>query len=315
MDIAAALAIAVGVTALQAWSMYRWVFGRPDVVRLVVVFALSLVAPAWCGALPVEARLVFAASVLFLCCRHVEVARRAYDPAMMTSRARFLLWLVIPGRSRAAKNTMQGRLFRQQGRARLARGLAIGGTVAVVELGIGALPSAVMESWATMRMTSLWVMYLVMTAEASLLSGLGMQGGIFVDELFHRPYLARSPVEMWGERWNRYVSWFAGLVYRPIARYVGPRVAVLVVFAGSGLAHEYIVWATLHETPHHAGWMVAYFCVQGVAVLATLVASRSMCRLPRSVAIGLHWIWLFATAELFMAPFEEIFAMAGWRLW
>jgi alginate O-acetyltransferase complex protein AlgI len=99
------------------------------------------------------------------------------------------------------------------------------------------------------------------------LAGAGWRAvGVPVRPLMERPWRARTLAEFWGARWNRGFSDVARfLVFRPLARRLGPAAGTLAGFGMSGLAHELVV-----SVPAAAGFGLptAYFLIQGLGVLA-----------------------------------------------
>lgn len=66
--------------------------------------------------------------------------------------------------------------------------------------------------------------------------------GLDARPLMLQPLRSDSLADFWGRRWN---TAFAALadrqVFRPLARRIGPRSALVVVFIGSGLLHEAVI--------------------------------------------------------------------------
>ena len=63
--------------------------------------------------------------------------------------------------------------------------------------------------------------------------------GFAVEKLWDCPVAATSLGDFWGRRWNRIVPGFLReVVFMPLARRVGPKLALLAVFLYSGLYHE-----------------------------------------------------------------------------
>jgi alginate O-acetyltransferase complex protein AlgI len=79
------------------------------------------------------------------------------------------------------------------------------------------------------------------------------------------PLRSTSVAEFWGRRWNAAFNDLAlGVVFRPMARRIGPAGATLSAFVVSGLIHEIVI-----SLPAGAGYGLptAYFLLQGTAVL------------------------------------------------
>ena len=80
------------------------------------------------------------------------------------------------------------------------------------------------------------------------------------------PLRSTSVAEFWGRRWNGAFNDLAlGLVFRPMARRVGPTAATLSAFGVSGLVHELVI-----SLPAGGGYGLptGYFLLQGLAILA-----------------------------------------------
>jgi len=88
--------------------------------------------------------------------------------------------------------------------------------------------------------------------------------GVGATSLMNSPIMATSLADFWGARWNLAFAVPARtLLFRPLARRVGPAGALLAVFAVSGLLHETVIAL---PTGGGWGWPTAYFLFQGVAV-------------------------------------------------
>ena len=128
---------------------------------------------------------------------------------------------------------------------------------------------------------------------------LALRGIDFTDP-FRSPFLAKSPAEFWGWRWN---TWVNHLLHRYVFLPVGGKrnlsLGVFSAFAVSGLAHEaifgFIAW-------HVTGWMLVYFLTQAALVMLTSrwQAFRTLTRRAPVVAWALTMIANFATGALFV---------------
>ena len=132
-----------------------------------------------------------------------------------------------------------------------------------------------------------------------LVAPLALRGIDFIDP-FRSPFLAKSPAEFWGWRWN---TWVSHLLHRYVFLHVGgkrrPSLGVFAAFAVSGLAHEaifgFIAW-------HVTGWMLVYFLMQAALVMLTSRwrAFRALTRRAPVVAWALTMIAMFASGSLFV---------------
>ena len=118
--------------------------------------------------------------------------------------------------------------------------------------------------------------------------------GLDFDDPFDSPFLARTPGEFWGRRWNTWVTHMLHrYVFVPSAGRHHPFRGTLAAFAVSGLVHE----AIFARVPGAAfGWMLAYFLVQGALVVAT-----SRWRALRSFAARHPWIARGVTIAVILA--------------
>ncbi|MEM8873559.1 MAG: MBOAT family O-acyltransferase [Planctomycetota bacterium] len=118
-----------------------------------------------------------------------------------------------------------------------------------------------------------------------------------IDHLF----TARTPAEFW-RRWNRpFRDFFDEHIFRPIGGARRPVFATLIVFAVSGLMHEYVFGVA---TGRVQGWQILFFMVQGCAAAATIRIR------PTGWAAGLWWArtmaFNLATTVLFCQSVDEV---------
>lgn len=89
--------------------------------------------------------------------------------------------------------------------------------------------------------------------------------GFAVEKLWDCPVAATSLGDFWGRRWNRIVSGFLReVIFTPVARRAGARVALLAVFLYSGLYHEMVSFLA----GSGYGGPMLYFLVQYLGVTA-----------------------------------------------
>jgi hypothetical protein len=285
---------------------------------LVPALLAAAMLPLWLPADLPELRGCVIPPTIGLAAKAFEILRgRVHDPSTVATFPRFLTWFFLPADTRWPRSPEDIRLTRRAGWQRLARLLgklpAILGMLTLASL----LPS--LHHWPLVSL--LWALamtYLCISSIADLLSGLVMLAGLHVAESFDSPLMARSPRDFWGRRWNRFVSTFAFRnIFLPLDGRRRPALAMAAVFFASGLAHEYLVLASLGGPGDTTGFMMAFFTVHGLAtILEGSLARRRGLRplLPRPIAIGVHTLWFVATAPLFFAPFHEIFGYTTWRL-
>jgi Membrane bound O-acyl transferase family len=124
--------------------------------------------------------------------------------------------------------------------------------------------------------------------------------GFAVEKLWDCPVAATSLGDFWGRRWNRIVSGLLReVIFLPLARRAGARVALFAVFLYSGLYHE--IFNVLAGSGY--GEPTLYFLVQylGVAAENTRPARRLLQGHPR---LGRAWAWAVVVLPvgLFLHP-------------
>lgn len=302
----AVLAI-VGLLATYAYSRLR----DGGAVWLPIVAAMSLVVfvPAdWLY-------LRIGATVAGLCfsIKLFQLGRqRVPEPAMLEGPARFFFWFLLPPDSRPPRSSEDADHNRAAGRRRAGRGV-LKGTACLALLGVFDQVPAVSDSQLLFTQWSMWLVYLGFSGIADVVSGAFMLTGNWIVESFHSPMLARSPRDFWGRRWNMVIHRFA---QRHLFMQVGgrrhPMRAMAIIFAASGAMHEYFIVAVKGGWSDYAGWMLAFFCLQGAAAIGQAVFERRTAlgrkRLPRPVAVALHFVWISATAPLFITPLADLWA-------
>jgi hypothetical protein len=232
---------------------------------------------------------------------------RDADPAMLASLPRLLLWLAVPTATRWPRTPAEAAAARRGAVKLLAKALAGGAAmVAIIALKRRLAPGPLLA-------TPLLVLefLLMLTALASATFAAARLAGVVPEEAFAQPALARSPSEFWGRRWNLPVGRFAHhYVFLPVARRLGTSAGVLVTFAASGLMHEYLVLALVSWPRYQPGSMLAFFLLQGLAVLAQAALARrgGRDRLPAPLAVALHVAWMLVTAPLFFRPLGPVIA-------
>ncbi len=124
--------------------------------------------------------------------------------------------------------------------------------------------------------------------------------GFAVEKVWDCPVAATTLGDFWGRRWNRIVSGMVrDILFFPIARRAGTRLALLAVFVYSGLYHEIISFIV----DSGYGGPFVYFMVQYVGV------SVENLRAVRRYLHGRPWLgraWTFAVVVgpvgLFLHP-------------
>jgi hypothetical protein len=262
-------------------------------------------------------RLFAAALAVVLVIKALEAHRQLVtDREMWASRARRVLWALVPPDTRWPRSAEERRAHRLEGEHRLRRGTA---RAAGFVLCIAAATFHPRLHDYPVLGTALGLSLVggAITAIADLVSGMIMLFGVGVDESFIAPTRATSPRDFWARRWNRWIHVVAlRHLFGPLNGLRRPHRAVMVVFLSSGLMHEYLVAAGVGGIPRHTGWMTLFFAIHGAAVaLQGAVRLRRRGGLPRPLAQSLHLIWFLATAPLFLVPLDEAYRFTSWRLW
>jgi len=283
--------------------------GRRAVLWPILVFAVLF---GWCWPWTYP-RIIAVGLGIVWSAKALDIVRgEARDPRMLRSLPTLLFWLVIPPDSHWPNDVVAARAHRRRGQARLLRALPKG-VLLLLLLGVSHHWPGLHDHLLLASQWSLWMIFAGVSGLADVVTGLAMQTGIDVDETFDAPYLARSPRDFWAHRWNLYIHEFARRhCFRQWGGQRRPLQVTLATFAASGLMHEYFVFACVGGVPRHFGWMMTYFVLHGVAVVAEVVARRLRWpKLPRRTAITLHYAWMVLTAPLFAEPLAEVFLSSG----
>jgi membrane bound O-acyltransferase family protein len=125
------------------------------------------------------------------------------------------------------------------------------------------------------------------------------QLGLNAVPIMNWPIASQSLTEFWGKRWNlAFRDLTYQLLFRPLARFMGPAGALMAGFMLSGLVHDVVI-----SIPSGGGYGLptCYFSIQGTAILA----ERS--RWGRAIGLG-HGLrgWLFCLVVL-VAPCALLF--------
>ncbi len=314
MNEVAGLLLALLLMALTiAWD--RRVLGRsrrPQWLLPAVLLPLGVplaISPSW-----IYTRALVTVLAITMAGKAYELLRgRVPEPRMLERLDTFCFWLLVPPKAKLPASASEAARVCAQGRARLARaGLKLPGVAALTLLHLH-WPGLHENPWIE-AFWGLWLTYLAVSAFVDVISGLAMQTGIAVAEGFDAPPLARSPRDFWGRRWNLVVH---DMVFRHVFLPLGglrkPLRSTFGVFVVSGLIHEAFVAMVLGHPSRHTGFMMLFFGLHGLAVMAQLAWDRGPGRrrsMSRPLAIALHLGWITLTAPLFFAPMAEIFADA-----
>jgi hypothetical protein len=124
--------------------------------------------------------------------------------------------------------------------------------------------------------------------------------GFAVEKLWDCPIAATTLGDFWGRRWNRLVPGFLReVIFLPLARRAGAKVALLAVFLYSGLYHE--VFSFMARSGY--GGPTLYFLLQwlGVATENTRPARRFF-RGRLWLARAWTWAIIVMPVGLFLHP-------------
>jgi hypothetical protein len=116
--------------------------------------------------------------------------------------------------------------------------------------------------------------------------------------LLNSPPLARGVADFWGRRWNLWFrDWFRYSVFDPLCR--RPVLALLLVFAISGLMHEWVLNVPLFFVTGRSlfGSMMVYFLIQWAGVLI----ERRFLRPHSAARIVLAWCIVLGPVPLLLS--------------
>ena len=226
---------------------------------------------------------------------------RITAPEMGISIPRYLIWFHIQQDTSWPKNDTEKRENQQQGVYRLKRGF---GYLVLILIMIGlatALPISTYGIW-VQSFWGMWLFCFIVSAITDFASVPWLLMGVGVTEILQTPIFARSPRDFWSRRWNLWIKKFCHRnIFKPIQAKTSPLIAVSAVFLFSAILHEILV---AYMVGHSIGYMSAFFILQG---LATMIETRFQWpSFPRSLAVGLHTLWMSLTIPLFFFPFREL---------
>ena len=125
--------------------------------------------------------------------------------------------------------------------------------------------------------------------------------GGWTREPMDNPFASTTPADFW-KRYNRPAQqFFYEDVFKPLGGMRRPILGTLATFAVSGLIHEYLFVVTLLKVQ---GYQVAFFLIQGVAVVLT--ARLDPKGWWRGVGIAATLAFMLATGALFFASIDEV---------
>ncbi len=248
--------------------------------------------------------------------KSLEITYNHVNPEHLKSFGRYLFWsLNFPEptwpatEDQAFQSKIQGkkRIFRSLIKLALLSGLFVFSTI-----------FSFVDTLFYVRM--LWLMlvaYLLFSALIDMITGITMQSGIFLEEVFDSPLLAKSPREFWGKRWNLY---FRNVCHRNVFEPLGgtkrPVLAVVCVFGVSSLLHEYMIFVSAGKSC--LGYMTLFFSCHCLATIAQTLLTKKIGKkkiFPAPIAIALHLSWMILVIPIFMEPILLLFPAHTWKLW
>ncbi|MBI5385556.1 MAG: hypothetical protein HZA90_12830 [Verrucomicrobia bacterium] len=139
------------------------------------------------------------------------------------------------------------------------------------------------------------LLLLVSESLVAAMTVLCLPGGRLFPALHERPWAARGVAEFWGRRWNLWFrDWFRDVVFVPLRR--RPVLALVLVFAVSGLMHEWVINVPLCYLTRRAlfGSMMIYFLLQAAGVLL----ERHCLKGRSTLRLGFAWAVVLGPAPL-----------------
>jgi hypothetical protein len=131
-------------------------------------------------------------------------------------------------------------------------------------------------------------------------AGWRLLGGTALDP-FYNPATAPMPADFW-RRWNRPAAqFFHEYVFLPAGGRARPVRAILATFACSALVHEYLFTIAIGRLQ---GFQIAFFMLQGVAVLLTARRRSSGWRAAATTILTFGFVLL--TSVLFFASCNHL---------
>jgi hypothetical protein len=124
-----------------------------------------------------------------------------------------------------------------------------------------------------------------------------LPSGQVLAPLHCRPVLARGIADFWGRRWNLWFSdWFRYVIFGRMRR--RPMLALVLIFAISGVMHEWVINVPLHCLTGRAwfGSMMVYFLLQAAGILL----ERRFLKGRDCMRGAFAWLVILAPAPLVM---------------
>lgn len=189
-----------------------------------------------------------------------------------------LVALLLPAKREIERSAMSWVLFSPDSVLRAQRVTGAGAVVLRILMLFGAVWLSYWVYWQLVRsfqihgilLSYLAVPLLLLIGESlvAIMNLFLLPGGCLLPALHCRPWAARSIADFWGNRWNLWASdWFRYVFFGRLRR--RPLFALFLVFAASGLMHEWVVNFPLYCLTGRVlfGTMMIYFLLQAVGIL------------------------------------------------
>lgn len=246
----------------------------PCVVSYSAALAISTVLPLWIGMWFLTAAVFFSLKWL--------VWRRTYAALPNRTPARFWTWLLLwPGMNPAPffVNTSSSASAASRTPPSLAAQTHTGpfpttsrqwlAALAKTAVGLAALGAAGPIVYHHSPLAAGWIgmfgLIMLMHCGVFHLAALAWRrAGVAVEPIMDNPLKAATLAEFWSRRWNRaFRDLVEPLVFRPLVRRYGPRVASWGVFLFSGVIHDLVI-----TVPARGGYGLPtlYFLIQAAAI-------------------------------------------------
>lgn len=304
----------IGILGIWDYYVLRNV-QKSHLMYLFITLCIALSLPFFIPFRWTALRFIIAMIVFNKIIKSTEILyKRVYDPKMLETYGLYIFWSSNFPDTFIPKSQDEKREIQKQGLKRLSR--CIFKTLAVVFLLFVSYKWPVIHRYYVTHY--LWLCFLIYATFTNLgdfLTGGMMLFGIGFIELFNNPFIARSPREFWGKRWNLYFRDVCHRnIFKPMAHLKKPALAAGIVFFVSAVLHEYLVFVCLHM--RMIGYMTAFFMLHYIAtVVETLVAKKFEYKkiFPLPVAIGMHVGWMVLTIPLLINPLLLIFPVNSWE--
>jgi len=234
----------------------------PVIMRVIAVlplFVLPLVVWLYIPAHPAWACMWIMALAIFAACKWLTWCNTAGTGTSVARHAGyFLAW---PGMD--AEAFLEGRTYDQMP----ARGEW---SVAWLKTCAGAFAVCGAAQFATAGGPACWIgiagiVLVLHFGIFHLLSCIWRRAGVDAAPIMDRPLAATSLNDFWARRWNTaYRDLVHRYIFRPLSRWLGPTLAMVIGFAVSGMVHELVI-----TVPAGGGYggPTAFFLLQASAVL------------------------------------------------